>query len=143
MARLNFHKTHRLAMAAILGMETYSRRQVDKNLYELIKLRASLVNQCHYCIDMHTKALRNQSESERRIRDLETWSGSDAFDARERAALDLTDAVTELGDTGVPDQVWDAAAEHFSEKELGDLVVAIATINVWNRVGIAFRLEEG
>lgn len=142
MARFNLRKTHRLAMTAVLGLEGYSRRHVPNDLYELIKLRASLLNRCHYCIDMHGTALREHGESAERIAALDDWESSSLFDARERAALALTDATTRLDENGVPDEVWDTAAQHFSDKELGDLVVGIATINVWNRIGVAGRLEE-
>jgi AhpD family alkylhydroperoxidase len=142
MARLDFHKTHRLAMAAVLSMEGYSRRSLPTDLYHLIKLRASLINRCYYCIDLHTAALRDTGAAEGRISGLADWESSEQFSASERAALALTDATTRLGAGGVPDDVWANAAAHFTDKQLGDLIMGIATINVWNRIGIAARLEE-
>lgn len=142
MARLQMSKTHRMAMAAVLGMETYSRRAVDGSVYELLKLRASLINRCHYCIDLHTTALRKHGESEERIAALADWADTDLFTERERAVLALTDEVTRLGEGGVSDEVWNTAHGFFGDKGMGNLVMAIATINVWNRIGIATRLEE-
>lgn len=141
MPRLNLRKTHKLGMAAILGLEGYTRVRVPAVLNELIKLRASLLNGCGYCIDMHTRALRRAGESDDRIAALEGEVPVTLFDDRERAALALTDAVTRLEPGGVPDQIWEEAAEEFSEAELGHLLILIATINVWNRLGIATKLE--
>lgn len=141
MSRPNLHKTHRLAMAAVLGLETYSRTHVEKGLYDLIKLRASRLNRCAYCIDMHTTALRKRGESEARIAALGGDLTGGLFTERELAALRLTDAETRLTEDGVSDEVWGAAERHFTSAELGDLVVAIATINVWNRIGVATKME--
>lgn len=139
--RLTMSRSHRLGYAAVLGLETYSRTHVPRRLYNLLKLRASLVNGCHYCITMHTKALRDHGEPQATIDALADWESSTAFDARERAVLALTDAVTRLEVHGVPDDVWDAAAQRFTEAQLGDLVLAIATINVWNRLAISTRMD--
>lgn len=141
MPRMNLRKTHKLGMAAVLGLEAYCRSHTDKRLYELIKLRASQLNRCGFCIAMHTEALVTAGESAERIAGLaEPGLPSGVYSPAEQAALGLTEAVTRLGD-GVPDEVWEAAAEHFSETQLGNLVLAIATINVWNRIGIATRLD--
>lgn len=128
-------------MAAVLGLEGYCRARVPRRLHELIELRASQLNRCDHCIALHTKALRKAGESEARIAALADEVPGDLFDARERAALALTDSVTRLGPEGVEDEVWNGAAAHFTDSELGDLVLSIATINVWNRLAIATRLD--
>lgn len=143
MTRMDLRKTHRLGMAAVIGLEGYSRTHVPKRLYELVKLRASELNQCGFCIAMHTEALRKDGESGERIaavaRDVVP---SGLFDARELAALRLTDELTRIDpERGVSDETWDAAAAQFDESELGSLVIGIATINVFNRMNIATRLE--
>lgn len=141
MPRLNMRKTHKLGMAAVLGLEGYTRTRLPSELNELIKLRASLLNGCQFCIAMHSEDLRRAGETQERLAALEQDDPGELFDPRERAALALTDAVTRLGEGGVSDDVWDRAGEFFSSTQLGDLVLAIATINVWNRIGIATRLE--
>jgi AhpD family alkylhydroperoxidase len=124
---------------AILGMETYARSTVDRTLLELVKLRASMINGCAYCVDMHSTDAIAEGERIERLFGLAAWRETPFFTPKERAALALTDALTRLGDGGVPDPVWADAAAEFSEKELADLVGAIALINTWNRVSIAFR----
>lgn len=142
MARLQMKRSHKVAMAAVLGMEAYSHRSVETGLYELLKLRASLVNGCRYCIDLHTTALRTHGEREDRISALAEWEDSELFADRERAVLALTDEVTRLGEGGVSDATWDTAHAFFGDKGMGNLVMAIATINVWNRIAISTRMEE-
>ena len=142
MPRIDMKKHHKLGFAAVLGLEAYARSHNPRRLYELIKLRASLLNGCAHCIAMHTEALQKDGESQRRIDALGGELGADDFSAPELAALALTDQVTRLGEGGVSDEVWDEAARHFSPQELGNLVIAIATINVWNRVAIAIRMDE-
>ncbi|HST40149.1 MAG TPA: carboxymuconolactone decarboxylase family protein, partial [Conexibacter sp.] len=97
------------------------------------------VNGCAFCIDMHWTDARAAGESEQRLSQVASWDESPYFDARERAALALTDAITHVGETRVPDDVWEAAAAQFEEAELAHLVVEIAAINFWNRVSIASR----
>ena len=110
---------------------------LDPALRELVKIRASVLNGCAYCVAMHTKAARAAGESERRLYAVSVWHESPLFTERERAALALTDAVTSLDHGhGVPDAVYDAAAEHFPPDELAELVWAIAAINTWNRVAV-------
>ncbi|WP_435873058.1 carboxymuconolactone decarboxylase family protein [Micromonospora arborensis] len=129
------------AYQAVLGLEKYVRSNVDRTVLELVKLRASMINGCAYCVDMHSRDALAGGESSRRLFAVAAWRESPFFDERERATLALTDAVTRLGEHGVPDEVWDAAAKVWSEKELADLVIAIATINVWNRIGVTMQLE--
>lgn len=142
MPRIDMARTSKLAYAAVMGLEAYSRTHVDKQLYELIKLRASLLNGCGYCVDMHATDGAKAGIPQRKLHAVGAWQHSRSlFDARELAVLALTDAVTQLGPTTVTDEIWDAAAAHFDEAELGSLILAIATINVWNRIAIATEME--
>jgi AhpD family alkylhydroperoxidase len=141
MARLSVGTVAPEAYQAVLGMESYSRKHNDPVLYELIKLRASMINGCAFCVDMHSRDALAAGEDSRRLFGVAAWHDAPFYTERERAALALTDAVTRLGDDGVPDGVWDAAAKQFSEDELANLLMAIATINVWNRLSIATRTE--
>ncbi len=112
----------------------------DPALQELIRIRASQLNGCTYCIDSHSRDARRGGESERRIWALSAWRDTPFFDDRERAALALTEAMTRLSD-GVPDDVYADAARHFPEPELGNLVGAIIAINAWNRVGVGTAMR--
>lgn len=112
----------------------------DPTLIELIKIRASQINGCAYCIDMHSHDARRKGESERRIWAVSAWREAPFFDERERAALALTEAMTRLPENGVPDDVYADAAILFSEHELGNLIGAIIAINAWNRVGVGTGL---
>ncbi|MFI2712778.1 carboxymuconolactone decarboxylase family protein [Micromonospora sp. NPDC018662] len=129
------------AYRAVLGLETYIRGNLDHTVLELVKVRASMLNGCAFCVDMHTREALAAGEDSRRLFAVAAWREAPFFDERERTALALTDAVTRLGEHGVPDEVWDAAAKVWSERELADLVVAIATINVWNRIVISSRTQ--
>ncbi|MET8309523.1 MULTISPECIES: carboxymuconolactone decarboxylase family protein [unclassified Micromonospora] len=129
------------AYKAVMGMEKYVQTNVDHTVLELVKLRASILNGCAFCVDMHSRDALAAGESSRRLFAVAAWREATFFDERERAALALTDAVTRLGEHGVPDEVWDTAAKVWSEKELADLVIAIATINVWNRIAVTMQLE--
>jgi AhpD family alkylhydroperoxidase len=126
---------------AVAALEGYVSSVVDGTLLHLIKLRASVVNGCTFCVDMHSRDALKEGEDSRRLFAVAAWYESPFFDERERAALALTDAVTRLGPHGVPDDVWAAAAERFSEEELANLVLAIGTINLWNRIGITSRTQ--
>src|SRR3954451_22885834 len=112
---------------------------------ELVHLRASQINGCSVCLDMHAKAARKAGESEERVVAVGAWRDTPYFTAAERAALELTEALTRLADRAdpVPDAIWEAAAEHFDEGRLGALVLDIATINVWNRLNVATRQMVG
>ena len=116
---------------------------LEPSLRELVKLRASQINGCAYCIDMHWKDARAAGESEQRLYGLAAWQESPYYTDRERAAFAWTEAVTNLADGHVPDAAYDAARSHFSERELADLTWAVAAINAWNRVAIAARAEAG
>src|SRR5262245_1225586 len=112
----------------------------DPALRDLIYLRASQINGCVYCIDAHSRDLLARGENERRLLAVAAWREAPFFDERERAALALTDAMTRLPKGGVPDEVYDEAARHFDEHELGRLMFSVIAINAWTRVGVTTRL---
>lgn len=123
---------------AMLGMEKFIRSSsLEKSLYELVKIRASQINGCAFCINMHTIDARKSGETEQRIYALNAWRETPYFTERERAALALTEAVTLIAGNHVPDSVYDEAARHFDNKQIGELIMAIVTINGWNRIAIA------
>ncbi len=129
---------------AMIGLEAYLHQSgIEIPLLHLIKLRASQVNGCAYCIDMHWKDLRAIGESEQRLYGLDAWRESPYYSDRERAALAWTEAVTLITEAHVPDAVYEEVRPHFSDKELADLTLAVATINAWNRLAIASRTEAG
>ncbi len=116
---------------------------LDHALRNLIDIRASQVNGCAFCLDMHWKDARAAGESEERLSMLSAWRESPLFDGREQAALALTEAMTLISDGHVPDEVWDEAYAQFDTEELAQLVFAITTINAWNRLQITSRVEPG
>jgi AhpD family alkylhydroperoxidase len=128
---------------AYLDLEQTVHRAVDPTLYELVKTRASQLNGCAFCVDMHTLDARAQGETEQRLYLLSTWREAPFYTERERAALALTEAVTLVADTHVPDDVWEQAAEVFSPEELAGVLMAIVAINGWNRIAIASRTPAG
>jgi AhpD family alkylhydroperoxidase len=133
------------AMDALQSLsKSISRARVPVNR-ELLHLRASQINGCSVCVDMHAKAARQMGESEERVFAIGAWRETPFFDDAERAALELTEALTRFADKAdpVPDAIWDAAAEHFDETQLGALVLDIAQINVWNRLNVATRQIVG
>ena len=132
------------AYRAMLGLEEYLHQcGLEPSLIDLVKLRASQVNGCAYCIDMHWKDLRALGESEQRLYGLDAWEESPYYSDRERAALAWTEAVTNIRDGHVRDEVYEDVRKHFSEKELADLTLAVAAINAWNRLAISARTEPG
>ena len=141
--RMNYQAAAPDVMTAMLGLETYLARQsrredgVDKPLMELIKIRVSQINQCAYCLDMHTKDARALGETEQRIYALSAWRETPFFSDRERAALAWAEANTLLPQ-GVSQQLFEDVREYFSEAQLANLTLAIATINAWNRFGVSF-----
>ncbi|MFD9729344.1 carboxymuconolactone decarboxylase family protein [Streptomyces sp. NPDC059072] len=129
---------------AVLALEIASKKGLDPALVELVKIRASQINHCAFCIDMHTKDAIAAGESVERIVLLPAWQESRHFyTEKELAAIELTEAVTVLTDGFVPDEVYEKAAKRFEEKELAQLIAVIATINVWNRIGVTTRLTPG
>lgn len=142
--RIHYTKVAPGAYHALLGLEKYLHESgLEERLLGLIKLRASQINGCAFCLDMHWKDLRAIGESEQRMYSLDAWRESPYYTDRERAALAWTEAVTQVADTHVPDDVYEDVRRRFSEKELADLTVAVATINMWNRLSIAGRTTPG
>ena len=138
--RMNFYKASPDAMKAVMGLETFVQKSgLEASLIDLVKTRASQINGCAYCVHMHTKEARQRGESEERLYLLSAWHESPLYTARERAALEWTEAVTLVADSRVPDDVYEEARRHFSETELVNLTVAVAAINAWNRLAISFR----
>jgi AhpD family alkylhydroperoxidase len=124
---------------AMLQLSSEAGKGVEKPLFELVKIRASQINGCAYCIDMHTKEARAAGETEQRIYALNAWRETPFFTERERAALEWTEAVTLVADTHVPDEIYERVAAHFKEAELVALTFAVVVINSWNRLSISFR----
>jgi len=142
--RIDYLKAGSGVYKAMLGLEKYLHEcGLEEPLIHLIKLRASQINGCAYCIDMHWKDLRSIGEEEQRLYGLDAWEESPYYTDRERAALAWTEAVTRISEGHVPDEVYQEAAKQFTEKELADLTLAIATINAWNRLSIAARTVPG
>ncbi len=143
--RLNYAAVSPKGFSAMRALEDHVRQSgLDHPLLELVKTRASQLNGCAFCLDMHTKDARAAGETEQRLYALSAWRETPFFSAVERAALAWTEAVTRLGgDDPVPDAVYAAARAHFDERQLVDLTLAIVAINGWNRLAIAFRKEPG
>lgn len=142
--RMEYWKAAPGGYKAMMAVEAYLRDSgLEKTLLHMVKLRASQINGCAYCIDMHWKDARAAGENEQRLYGLDAWREASYYTDRERAALDWTEALTNITDGHAPDAVYDAVRGHFSDKELADLTWAIATINAWNRVAIGFRSEAG
>ncbi|MDR9752777.1 carboxymuconolactone decarboxylase family protein [Pseudomonas sp. SZMC_28357] len=138
--RLDYYNASPKAMKAMIAMEAMtSNLSIDTALLHLIKIRASQVNGCAFCTDMHSVDARRLGETDRRLYAIAVWRDSGFFTPRERAALAWTEAVTLLADSLVPDDVYAQAREQFSEEELVDLTVAVSTINSWNRLAVSFR----
>src|SRR5689334_6215058 len=143
-ARMDFRKASPPAAKAIADLHAYVHRcGLEHGLLELVKLRASQINGCAHCIDMHTKELRADGESEQRLYLLDAWRESPFYSDRERAALAWTEAVTLVADDHVPDEVYDEARQQFTEEELVNLTLALVAINAANRLNIAFRTVPG
>src|SRR6476659_3887074 len=143
-ARLDLRKASPEGAKALGELHAFVRRcGLERSLLELIKLRASQINGCAHCIDMHTKELRADGESEQRLYLLNAWRESPFYSERERAALAWTEAVTLVAESHVPDEVYDEARKHFSEEELVNLTFALVAINGANRLNVAFRTLPG
>ncbi|WP_097460439.1 carboxymuconolactone decarboxylase family protein [Mangrovitalea sediminis] len=138
--RLELHRSSPKAYASMLAMsEAVSQCGLEKSLQELVKIRASQINGCAFCLNMHAQAARQLGESVDRLMLVAAWRDTNAFTPREKAALAWTEALTALGD-GVADTLYADARAQFSEEELTNLTLAIAHINAWNRFGVAFQL---
>lgn len=143
-ARIDPSKASPKALQAMLGLEKHlAHCSIEKPLLHLVKMRASQINGCAYCLDMHSKDARADGETEQRLYTLNAWRETPFFSERERAALAWTEALTLVHQAHVPDQVYEEARRHFSETELTDLSLAVTTINAWNRFAVAFRTEPG
>jgi AhpD family alkylhydroperoxidase len=143
-ARFDYAKAAPGVYRALAGVEEYLYTSgLEESLLHLVRLRASQINGCAFCIDMHWKDLRALGESEQRLYGLEAWRESPYYTERERAALEWTEAVTLVATTHVPDSVYDEVRGYFSFTELSNLTLALAAINAWNRLSIAARVEPG
>lgn len=143
-SRLRWPHASADAYKALFALETGPKAPgLGKSLLDLVKLRASQINRCAFCIDMHWKDLRAAGESEQRLYGLDAWRESPYYSDRERAALEWTEAVTLLTDGFVPDGVYEAVRPHFNDRELVDLTLAVVAINAWNRMNVAFHTEAG
>ena len=143
-ARLDYAKLAPEAMRALLSLGAYlAKCGLEHPLLELVKIRASQINGCAYCIDMHTKDARALGETEQRIYSLGAWRETSCFSPAERAALALTEAVTVLHEQHVPAAVVEEAALHFEPEALAQLIALLVTINAWNRIAIPFRVPVG
>jgi AhpD family alkylhydroperoxidase len=140
--RLDFWKTAPQGIAALRGLNAYVEGSgLEHSLLELVKTRASQINGCAYCLDMHAKDARAAGETEQRLYTLSAWRDTPFFSDRERAALAWTEAVTNISEIG--DALYDEVRRNFSEKEIVDLTLAVVVINGWNRVAIPFRAPTG
>lgn len=143
-ARMDYGKAAPGAMRAMYGLEKHIREcGLEKSLIELVKLRASQINGCGYCIDMHWKDARAKGETEQRLYGLVAWQEAPYYTERERAALQWTESLTLLSQTHAPDADYELARRQFSEEELANLTLVIAAINAWNRFGVGFRDVPG
>ncbi|MBX2888754.1 MAG: carboxymuconolactone decarboxylase family protein [Ferruginibacter sp.] len=142
--RLDYGKADPEAMKAMLGVENFVRHSgLEHSLYELVKTRASQINGCAYCLDMHTKDARKAGETEQRLYALSAWRETPFFSERERAALEWAEALTLISQNHVSDELYAMVSKHFTEKEIVSLTMAIIAINGWNRLAIGFRTVPG
>jgi len=140
MERINYYTSSPEAMKAMMALENATASLgLEKSLLELVKLRASQINGCAFCVDMHANDARKAGESERRLMGVSVWRETPFFTPRERAALAWTEALTLLSQTHAPDEDYAAISREFTPAEQVNLTLAIATINAWNRFGVGFR----
>jgi AhpD family alkylhydroperoxidase len=141
--RLDFRTVGATAYAAVSGTERYLQScGLEKSLLDLVKMRASQINGCAYCLDMHSRTARQIGETEQRLYLLNAWRDSPLYSPRERAALAWTECLTHVATQGAPDDAYDALQAQFSAKEIVDLTVLIGQINLWNRLCIGLRAEH-
>lgn len=140
--RINYYEAAPNAMKAMMGMEKAASQSIlPASLRELVRIRASQINGCAYCIDMHTADALKAGETPRRLMAISAWKETPFFDARERAALLWTETLTLVAERHAPDDIYQAVAAHFNEQELSELTFAIAAINAWNRFGVGFAMQ--
>jgi AhpD family alkylhydroperoxidase len=143
-SRMDIGKMEPNAFKAMMELENYIEgTDIDKTLLELIKIRASQINGCAFCIDMHTKDARKHGETEQRIYALNAWRETPFFTSEERAVLSLTESVTFISEDHVPDEIYEEASRYFDQKQLAQIIMAIITINAWNRLAITTRMVPG
>jgi AhpD family alkylhydroperoxidase len=143
-SRIEYGKAAPGVLKAMWGIEQYVKKSgLEPSLLELVKMRASQINGCAFCLDMHSKDARAQGESEQRLYLLNAWRESPFYTDRERAALEWTEAVTLIANDHVPDDVYECGRRQFGEEELVDLTMAVVAINGWNRLAISFRAVPG
>lgn len=143
-ARLSYSEVAPNAIKGMLELEKYIHGSgLERSLYELVKTRASQINGCAYCIDMHTKDARKAGETEQRLYALNAWRETPFYSKRERAALEWTEALTLISENDVPESLYKATREYFNEAEIVALTMAIIAINGWNRLAISFRTVPG
>lgn len=139
-SRLDFYKASPHAYKAMAALEdSISKSKIEKPLAELVRLRASQINGCAFCVDMHHSDARKDGETERRLATVVTWREAPFFSERERAALEWTESLTLIAQNHVPDAVWEAVKPHFTDEEIVDLTLLVSAINGWNRFAISFR----
>ena len=142
--RIDYPSVAPEALQGMFATEKYlARSALGHALIHLVKMRASQMNGCAYCIDMHWKDARAAGETEQRLYGLNAWRESPYYTDRERAALEWTEALTDITDGHAPDAVYDRVKGHFSDREIADLTIAVAQINAWNRIAISMRTEPG
>src|SRR5690242_1474922 len=142
--RIDYRKYSQEPLKSLYEIENHlSQSGLDHKLLLLIKMRASQINGCAFCLDMHSIDARAEGETEQRLYTLNAWAETPFFSDRERAALAWTEAVTNVSQTHVPDEVFEEVKKHFSEKEIVDLTLALAMINLWNRIAISLRAVPG
>lgn len=143
-ARLSYKAVDGAAPKALLSLENYVEQSgLEESLLDLVRLRASQINGCAYCLDMHMKDARASGETEQRLYLLSAWEESPFYTERERAALAWTEAVTLCAEDHVPDAVYEQVRPHFTEQEMVNLTMAVIAINSWNRINVAFRTVPG
>lgn len=143
-ARINIQETGREAIGALYGLGKYlAKSSIKQSLLNLVFFRVSQINGCAYCLDMHSKDLRAEGETEQRLYVLDAWREAPFYTDKERAALAWAESLTKLKSTIVPDEIYNGARNHFSESELVDLTMAVIAINSWNRINIAFGAPVG
>jgi AhpD family alkylhydroperoxidase len=141
--RFNFAKASPASYKAVAALEEFVQTSgLDRRFIHLIKLRASQINGCAYCVDMHVREARHDGLSEQWINLMCVWRESPVYDDRERALLGWVDAVTKIAETGAPDADFEALKANFSEEEITKITVAIGTINIWNRLAVGFRSQH-
>lgn len=142
--RINYQKIAPKATKGLVEIEKYIHESdLDPALYELVKLRASQMNGCAFCIDMHTKDARANGETEQRLYAINVWRDTSFYSKKERAALEWTEALTQISANEVSDELYERVRKEFNEKDLVDLTMVIVAINGWNRLSISFRNEAG